>query len=102
METELYKQVDGDFYYWRAGHRGSKVVVHSGKVGEPGEVREIAVAPGERPETTIVRESGQVRRQGYTELDGNNLAQLVVQYQTEGWGSDEDLDNRDRVDEIVG
>jgi hypothetical protein len=102
IETELYKRIDGDWHYWRAGCRGESVLVHAGKVGAAGEVRETIPAADETPAALLSRETGRARAQGYAEIDGNHLVQLVVQYQIDGMGSVDDLDQRQRVEEVLG
>lgn len=102
MAIQLYKHTDSDRYYWRAGNNGNTVFICWGRVGSVGEVREITLFPRESPDAVIRRESAQARGQGYTEIDEDDLVQLVVQYQTEGWGSEDDLDKRHRVEEILG
>jgi hypothetical protein len=102
IETELYKRIDGDWHYWRAGCHGESVAVHAGKVGAAGEVREISPASDETPAALLIRETGQARAQGYTEFDPEDLVHLVVQYQIDGMGSVDDLDQRQRVEEVLG
>jgi predicted DNA-binding WGR domain protein len=100
---KLYKRDGKQWLYWEAWDAGSaRLTVHWGTVGETGRSREVAVSARENADSAIERESQEPRSQGYSELDINHHAQIVVQFKTkDAWGDAIDLDQRHQVEDIL-
>lgn len=96
---KLYKDLDGSLSYWEAWADEGKVVIHWGVVGTLGESRDVMLRSGDNAEELIERESRAHRENGFEERDC--LAELVIQYKCDGWGSPDDLRKRYRVEDIM-
>jgi hypothetical protein len=59
---KLYKRSDGVMHYWEAWSAGDKVIIHSGTIGDRGEIREVSLAAGRNPAQTITDEAKQPRK----------------------------------------
>lgn len=96
---KLYKQTRSGLQYWEAWEDEEKIVTHRGTLGETGVTVEIPLSVSEDAELLIERESKPHRANGFEEREP--VAELVVQYKCENWGSPEDLDKRHRVEDLM-
>lgn len=78
------------------------MVIHWGKLGEPGLSETLAATSGEAAEALIERESRSPRLQGFAEIDIDDHVQVIVQFKTDhDWGDSADLEKRHRVEDIL-
>lgn len=96
---KLYKQTESGLQYWEAWEDEDKIVTHRGALGETGVTVEIPLGASEVADLLIERESKPHRANGFEELEP--LAELVVQYRCDDWGSPEDLDKRHKVEDLM-
>jgi hypothetical protein len=96
---KLYKKIDGQLHYWETWETDNKSsVVHWGVVGDRG--KQLMIGEKQHPNyTQLVEEAIQQRlREGYLELDDEQLIFLDVVFTIDGFGSAEDLDKRERLE----
>lgn len=101
MLIKLYKNQNGALHYYEAWDDGKKVTVHWGELGQVGESKTVTVRSGETVESLIERELSVPRSQGYKEIDIDDHQTLIIQYKTETWGDEKDLDKRHEVESLV-
>ena len=101
MIIKLYKNIDGLMHYYEAWDNDKKVVVHWGKLGTVGKDKIVNVKLGETVASVIERELSQARTEGYKEIDIDDHKTLIIQYKTETWGDEKDLDKRYMVEDIA-
>jgi hypothetical protein len=98
---KLYKRDSAGIRYWQAWKDRHKVVIHWGAVGNRGETREIQLQHDERASEVMKRESENPRSRGYRKISDEKHASLLVQYKIQGWGSEDDLLKREKVEGIL-
>lgn len=97
---KLFKTIEGQLHYWETWDTDDQtVIVHWGVVGETGYCSEVKSAPFSNFRKTVRKEINQKKREGYEEFDEDNLAFLEIEYKTEGFGTEEDLRKRYRLEE---
>ena len=101
MMLKLYKNEKEGISYWEAWDDKREVIVHWGSVGTKGKTRRVAFSKGETAESVIALESARSRAEGYAEISAEGMATVIVQYRTETWGDEEDLEKRHRVEDIL-
>ncbi|MBK9486978.1 MAG: hypothetical protein IPO01_17895 [Chitinophagaceae bacterium] len=104
---KLYKRVENQILYWETWDKDEKTgIVHWGVVGQRGEDKEIKSRLFSNFRKTIQKEIDERIKEGYSEFDDDNLAFLEIEYIIDGFGTDEDLDKRHRLeekmDEVLG
>ena|GEM_PF-464830 len=97
----LYKREGQHMRYWEAWEDSSAVVIHWGTVGNPGCTKRVRVRSDESAEEVIERKARGLQAAGYDEIKIQNHVTVIVQYRIEGWGTNEDLDKRNRVERLV-
>jgi hypothetical protein len=98
---KLYRLSPGEARYWETP---GGITVHSGRLGEKGETRRLF--SGEASRRLVQAEAAQRQAEGYAEIPLDEHATMIVQYRIDGFGSEADLDKRNRVmslmDEALG
>lgn len=98
METEdyfvkLYKDIDGNLYYWESWVDEGEYTVHLGKVGEEGESKEI------NDFKVLKDEENSYREKGYCEIE--DLKSIIIQYKIDDMGDADDIDMRNEIEDIM-
>lgn len=101
MMLKLYKKEDGKTLYWEAWHENAEVLIHYGELGQVGETSSFPLEEFEPPETAIARESQLAREAGFSEIDHEELYELIVRYPVKASGGVEDLEVAYRLEEIL-
>lgn len=101
MITKLYKNINDSIHYHEAWDNGNKVIVHWGKLGTIGEDEIIAIKHNETAQGVIERELSEAISNGFQEIDIDDHKTLVIQYKTETWGNEKDLEKRYAVEDIA-
>ncbi len=104
---KLYKKTDSQFLYWETWDKDSKTgIVHWGVVGEKGESKEIKSGLFSSFRKTIKKEIEIKIGEGFSEFDEEENIYLEIEFLIDGFGTDEDLDKRHRLeekmDEVLG
>jgi predicted DNA-binding WGR domain protein len=99
--VKLYRTSGGVTEYWEAWFTATEVTIHWGKVGEKGENRELPLEASIHPSEIVKRESKHLRAAGFKPKKANEMHSLVIQYHVDGHGTVNELDRRDRVEELM-
>lgn len=96
---KLYKKTLRGMEYWEAWEDEGKVVTHWGLLGDTGKKKDVSLASGDEADEVIERESKPFRESGFEEIEA--IAEIVVHYKCDSWGSAEDLKKRHRVQDLM-
>ena len=97
---KLYKQIDNQLHYWEAWESDPKTaIIHWGVVGETGERIKVKSGLFSSYEKEVQKEIDLKLQEGYQPFNDNDYSFLEVEYRTEGFGTDQDLDKRHRLEE---
>ena len=104
---KLYKLVDNQLNYWETWDKDDKTaVVHWGIVGHNGQDKEVKSGLFMDFRKTIQKEIAERIKEGYAELDEDKISFLEIEYIIDGFGTEQDLDKRHRLeekmDEVLG
>jgi predicted DNA-binding WGR domain protein len=104
---KLYKNIDNKLHYWETWDKDTKTgIVHWGEVGTKGQDKEIKSGLINNYATKIRKEIDQKTKEGYAEFDEEKYAFLEIEYIIDGFGTEQDLDKRHRLEgkmnEILG
>ena len=104
---KLYKLTDNQLYYWETWDKDEKTaIVHWGIVGQRGQDNEIKDELLSNFRKTVQKEIDEKLNEGYAEFDEEKVSFLEVEYKINGFGTEQDLDKRYRLqgklDEILG
>ncbi len=104
---KLYKKIDNKLHYWETWDKDTKTgVVHWGEVGTQGRDKEVKSGLMENYATKIRKEINQKINEGYSEFDEDKYAFLEIEYKIDGFGTEQDLEKRHRLEgkmnEVLG
>ena len=104
---KLFKHIDDKLYYWESWDKDDKTaIIHWGVVGQRGQDKEIKSGLFSNFRKVVQKEADEKLKEGYAEFDEDSLAYLEIEYKIDGFGTDEDLDKRHRLeekmDEVLG
>ncbi|OJW72322.1 MAG: hypothetical protein BGO59_14350 [Spirosoma sp. 48-14] len=97
---KLYKLIDNQLYYWETWDKDEKTaIVHWGIVGQRGQDKEVKGGLFSNFRKTVQTEIDEKLKEGYAEFNEDNIAFLEVEYKIDGFGTDQDLDKRHKLEE---
>lgn len=97
---KLYKQKDNQLWYWETWDKDEKTaIVHWGIVGEQGENKEVKGGLFSNFRKNVQKEIDQKLKEGYTEFDEDKISFLEIEYSIEGFGTEQDLAKRHRLEQ---
>ena len=104
---KLYKLTDNQLHYWETWDKDDKTaIVHWGIVGHRGQDKEVKGGLFSNFRKTVQKEIDEKLIEGYAEFDEDKVSFLEVEYKIDGFGTEQDLDKRKRLegklDEILG
>ncbi len=104
---KLYKLIDNQLHYWETWDKDEKTaIVHWGIVGQRGQDKEVKSGLFSNFRKTVQKEIDEKLNEGYAEFDEDNYAFLEIEYKIDGFGTEQDLDKRHRLeekmDEVLG
>jgi predicted DNA-binding WGR domain protein len=104
---KLYKLIDNQLHYWETWDKDEKTaIVHWGVVGQRGQDKEVKGGLFSNFRKTVQKEIDEKIKEGYTEFDEDKVSFLEIEYKIDGFGTEQDLDKRHRLegklDEILG
>lgn len=104
---KLYKQIDSQLNYWETWNKDKKTaIIHWGVVGDVGQTKEIKGGFFSNYRKIVQQEIGEMKNAGYAEFEEDNYAFLEIEYVVEGFGTEEELDKRHRLEakmnEVLG
>ncbi len=100
MLVKLYKQIDDKLHYWEAWDNDEKSgTIHWGIVGEIGEDKVIKSGLFSNFKKTLQQKIDEKLKEGYSKFVEDKLAFLEVEFLIEGFGTENDLEKRHRLEE---
>jgi len=104
---KLYKLTDNQLHYWETWDKDKKTaIVHWGIVGQLGQNKEVKSGLFSNFHKTVQKEIDEKLKEGYAEFNEDIYSFLEIEYKIEGFGTEEDLDKRHRleekIDEVLG
>ncbi|MBI5915485.1 MAG: hypothetical protein HY842_08915 [Bacteroidetes bacterium] len=104
---KLYKLIDNQFHYWETWDEdANSAIVHWGVVGQTGFNKVIKSETLSDFTKVVQAEIDEKLKEGYKEFDEANMASLEIEYKIDGFGTDQDLDKRhkleERLNELLG
>lgn len=97
---KLYKNINGVLHYWEAWESDPKtIVVHWGIVGQRGKTKEIKAGFFSNHKETAQKLINQQMDEGYKEFNEDEISFLEIEYKIIGFGSEEDLNKRHKLEE---
>ncbi len=99
---KLYKKIDNELYYWETWDKNEIIgIVHWGKVGEIGKDKEIKSSKEISFREKIQKEVNEKIGEGYSQIDTENHHILLIEYEIDGMGTEEDLKKRHRLQDLM-
>ena len=95
---KLYKLINNQLHYWVTWDDEKTATIHSGIVGELGEQNKLTGRLFSNFRKKAQKEIDAKLKEGYAEFDDDKMAFLEVEYIINGFGTDEDLDKRHRLE----
>ncbi len=97
---KLYKRFDNQLHYWETWEKDEKTaIIHWGLVGLRGQDKEIKGGLFSSFRKTVQKEIEDKLNEGYIEFDEEKLVLLEVEYKIDGFGTNQDLEKRHRLEE---
>lgn len=102
----LYKKINNKLNYWEVLEKDDEtVVIHWGIVGEVGQTKELKRESTSDLYEVLETEFDKKIKEGYAEFDEDDYSFLQIEFIIEGFGTDEDLNKRlrleDKMEEIM-
>ena len=98
--VKLYKNIDGQLHYWETwDNDGNTATIHWGIVGQKGQQKEIKSGLLTNFRKTVQKEIDQKLKEGYSEFGEDKVSYLEIEYKIDGFGTEADLDKRQRLEE---
>jgi hypothetical protein len=99
---KLYKRTPQNSEYWETWDDGKGThTVHWGTLGTQGQTRDVKSSLFRRAEASIQKEIDGLIAQGYSQVEDEEHATLLIEYSVEGMGTPADLDKRHRLEELM-
>lgn len=104
---KLYRLKDNQLWYWETWDKDEKTaIVHWGIVGEQGQNKEVKGGLFSNFRKNVQKEIDEKLKEGYREFDQDKVSFLEIEYIIDGFGTEQDLDKRHRLeakmDEVLG
>lgn len=104
---KLYKNIDNKLHYWETWDKDTKTgIVHWGEVGTKGQDKEVKSGLMNNYANKVRKEMEQKVKEGFSEFEEDNYVFLEIEYKIDGFGTEQDLDKRHRLeskmDEVLG
>jgi hypothetical protein len=103
---KLYKKVNDQWHYHEAWVGDGEITEHWGVVGDRGSTRDHPISSGRAESAALSEVLKDAYAKGFTEVDLDDHAILLVEYAVDGFGTPQDLDKRhrlqDRLNETLG
>ena len=104
---KLYKLIDNELHYWETWDKDDKTaIIHWGIVGQRGQNKEVKSGLFSNFRKSVQKEIDEKIKEGYTELEDDKVSFLEIEYVIDGFGTEQDLVKRHRLeekmDEVLG
>lgn len=96
---KLYKLTDNQLHYWETWDKDEKTaIVHCGVVGQRGQDKEVKGGLFSNFRKIVQKEINEKLKDGYAEFDEDKLSFLEIEYKIDGFGTQQDLEKRHRLE----
>ncbi|HEX8463942.1 MAG TPA: hypothetical protein VF627_04925, partial [Abditibacterium sp.] len=85
--------------YWETWEDGKEITVHYGILGDIG--KNDSYRKNKEYRQFVKKEVALRRSEGYVEQDEDSLASITIKFEIEGWGSDNDLKKRHKIEDLM-
>lgn len=99
--VKLYRSTDGAIEYWECWETSTHFIVHSGIVGQKGEVKEHNKMENDQVRYQIEDEMNRAKAAGYSSIDTGLMMQIVIQSRIDGRGSTRDLNRAIAIEDLL-
>lgn len=104
---KLYKLINNQLNYWETWDKDDKTaIVHWGIVGQRGQDKEVKGGLFSNFRKIVQKEIDEKLKEGYAEIDEDKVSFLEIEYKIDGFGTEQDLDKRhrleERMDQVLG
>ena len=97
---KLYKNIDNKLHYWETWDKDDKTaIIHWGIVGQRGQNKQVKGGLFSNFRKKVQQEIEEKLNEGYAEFDEDKVSFLEIEYKIDGFGTEEDLDKRHRLEE---
>ncbi len=97
---KLYKTIDGNLTYWETWESDDKTgIIHWGIVGNEGQNKEVKSGIFSSFRSKMKNEIDKKIKEGYAEFDQEKVSFLEIEYKIDGFGTEQDLEKRHRLEE---
>lgn len=100
MMIKLIKATANNVYYWEIWQTNVNLVIHEGTVGNVGHQSQINIEISQQPQK-MSDLAQQVIVKGYKIVSIDDLTDIVIQYQIDGFGAEHDLNKRIQIQHLM-
>ena len=98
---KLYKRDGERLLYWETWDDDGKHIMHWGEAGDEGETQALRSGLFRDAEKSVAEEMARREREGYAEIDEEDLQAVFIQYRAETWGDLEDPEKRQAMQDLM-
>ena len=98
---KLYKRDGERLLYWETWDDDGKHIMHWGEAGDEGETQALRSGLFRDAEKSVAEEMARREREGYAEIDEDDLQAVFIQYRAETWGDLEDPEKRQAIQDLL-
>ncbi len=98
---KLYKRDGERLLYWETWDDDGKHIMHWGEAGDEGETQALRSGLFRDAEKSVAEEMARREREGYAEIDEEELQAVFIQYRAEAWGDLEDPEKRQAMQDLM-
>ena len=100
VNLKLYRTVDRVTEYWESWTEGTSAFIHSGRAGEKGEIQMFSMGDKQQA-NAMFKEVEKAENGGFKPRTFEEMAQIVIQYRLQSWGSVEDHNRRVKIEDLL-
>lgn len=98
---KLYKRDGERLLYWETWDDDGKHIMHWGEAGDEGETQALRSGLFRDAGKSVAEEMARREREGYAEIDEEDLQAVFIQYRAETWGDLEDPEKRQAMQDLM-
>ena len=99
---KLYKSIDNILHYWETWNKNERsAMVRYGIVGDIGQTKEVKSGLFSNFRKFIEKEIAKKRKDGYNEIDTDDMEWLEIEYVLDDFGTKDELDKRHALEDVL-
>lgn len=98
---KLIKKSENNTGYWEVWEHNKTLIVHQGTVGDTGSYNQRSLSLFENPKKAMKKLAEEFIKQGYHELDDEDLTQFVIHYDGAGGDLSKALEKRHQIENYL-